>query len=200
MTQDINLLQGGRHPIRSAIAALAVLVVLLLGLLAYGAVLHRQASTLRREIASSATEMQQTKAALVALGEQSHAVGDTTILRSEVELLKARLTQARNWSALVDNPSLGSPTGYTQYFKTLARVPEDGLWLTSIVVGDSGKLLNLHGRALGSESVLRYAERLNQAFSAQGVQINAVELTPEFAVRNGQAGSSAMSSVSFRLY
>ena len=200
MSQHINLLQHRRRPIGSALAALALLSALLLGLLAYETMLRSQAAALRQELANGTNALQQSKAALLALGAQDAGTVDNIGASKEIEVLKSRLVMAKKWSDLLDNESLGTPAGYLQQFNTLSRLSEDGLWLTSILISDGGKRVNLDGRALRSESVLRYAEKLNRAFSTQGVQFNSVEMTPEDVVRSNEAGTQTLSSVSFRLF
>lgn len=203
MTQHINLLQQRRRPIGAALAALAVMLILLLGLLAYGAVLHSHASALRQHLASSAQELQQTKAALLALGAHSAASADAASVRAEIAGLQSRLLLAQKWAALVDNDSLGTPAGYVPQFKALGSVSEDGLWLTRILVSDSGKQVNLGGRSFSSAAVLRYAEKLNAAFGAQGlngVRFNSLEMTPEDLVGAGPEGAPSLHTVGFSLF
>ncbi len=200
MSQQINLLQRTRKPIGSALWAIAVLLVLLLALLVYDKVLRQQSAELRQQILAGERQLLQTKAALAAMGARSTANADSTGVSAEIDALKSRLALARQWGELISSGSLGSPAGYVQHFNTLASVPEPGLWLTSVQISDGGKLVNLGGRALQSEAVLRYAEKLNQAFGTQGVQFNSVEMTPEDLVRSGEAGKPLLSSVNFRLF
>jgi len=205
MTQHINLLQQRRRPMGSTLAALAVLLALLLGLLLYGVVLLSQVSALRKHVDASAQALQQTRAALIALGAGAPAVSGAASTSAEIEQLKARLALVKRWADLAGNDSLGTPKGYVRHFSTLAGVSEDGLWLTHIFISDGGKLVNLGGRALRNQAVLHYAKKLNQAFGTQGVQFNSVEMTPESSLiggqnTGGQEGGSSLRSVNFRLF
>ena len=76
--------------------------------------------------------------------------------------------------------SEGGSGGYSGHLTTLARIAENGVWLTGAKISNGGKTVSLAGRSLRQESVLQYAQRLNEQFSAQGVQFTAMELTPEF--------------------
>jgi hypothetical protein len=200
MSQQINLLQRTRKPIGSALAAIALLFVLLLVLLGYDSVLRQQTTELRQQVLASERQLQQAKAALAALGARNSVNTAPASVKTELDALKSRLALARQWGELINSGSLGSPNGYAKHLNTLASVPEPGLWLTSVLISDGGKLVNLGGRALQSEAVLRYAEKLNQAFGTQGVQFNSVEMTPEDLVRSGEAGKPLLSSVNFRLF
>ena len=200
MSQQINLLRRAHKPIGSALAAIAVLLVLLLGLLAYASVLRTQTAALQQEVQAGERQLQQTKAALMALSARTTAPGNAASVDGEIEALKSRLALAQQWSELISNGSLGSPDGFSSHFRTLNSMSEPGLWLTNVQISDAGKRVNLGGRSLKGESVLRYAEKLNYAFSAQGVQFTAVEMTPEDLVRSGDAGKTLLSSVNFRLF
>jgi hypothetical protein len=202
MTQHINLLQLRRRPVGTALAALAAMGVLLLCLLAYGLVLNSQAKALRAQLNASAQGLQETKMALVAMRARASGSSEPgpSAVQAEIDTLKSQLLQRKKWGELVGNHGLGNPAGYLAHFQTLSAVSEEGLWLTSIFVSDSGKLVNLTGRALRNDSVLRYAEKLNQAFGPQGVQFNAVEMTPEAFKASGQEGAPALRSVNFRLF
>ena len=200
MSQQINLLRRAHKPIGSALAAIAVLLVLLLGLLAYASVLRTQTAALQQEVQATERQLQQAKAALMALSARTTAPANAVSVDGEIEALKSRLALAQQWSELISNGSLGSPDGFSSHFRTLNSMSEPGLWLTNVQISDAGKRVNLGGRSLKGESVLRYAEKLNHAFSAQGVQFTAVEMTPEDLVRSGDAGKTLLSSVNFRLF
>lgn len=197
--QQINLLQRRSRPNRSALLAATLLLLALLGLMAYGAVLHRQIGVLQQQLAEGAADVRQARAALVARAAQSSSDPAAARIREEIATLQARLLLAQQIGELTGNDSLGNPAGYVQHFGTLAGASEKDLWLTSIFISDGGTLVNLAGRSLRSESVLRYAQKLNQVFSAQGVQFKSVEMTPGDAVRSGEPGKPPLGSVDFRL-
>ena len=200
MSQQINLLAREHKPVGAALAALAVVVVVLLGLLAYDAVLRIEAARLQQEAASGQQRLAQVKATLQAMRQRPDANNDATALKAEIDALKPKAEAVRQLVELMSNGSLGSPQGYAQYLSTLASVPEAGLWITSFSVGNTGKLVSLSGRALHNESVLRYAKRLNEAFAPQGVQFNSVEMTPENLVKSAEPGKPVLTTVAFRLF
>jgi hypothetical protein len=200
MSQQINLLQRRGQPNRPALAAAAVLLFALLGLLAYGAVLQRQLGALQHQLADGAGDVRQAKAALVARGAQSASDPAAASNQAEIEALQARLLLAQQMGALAGNDSLGNPAGYLPHFATLSSVSEKNLWLTSILISDGGTVVHLAGRALRSESVLGYAAKVNRAFSAQGVHFESVEMTPEDSTRSDALGKPLLGSVGFKLF
>ncbi len=199
MSQQINLLAREHKPVGSALAALALLALVMLGLLAYDFVLRAETDRLRQELSAGQRQLDQTKTALQAMRQRADGNNDANALKAEVEALKAKAEAVKQWEQLINSGSLGSPHGYAIYLSALASVPEDGLWLTSVSVGNAGKLLTVGGRALRNESVLRYAKRLNEAFAPHGVQFNSVELTPENLVKAGPPGKPVLTTVAFKL-
>lgn len=111
---------------------------------------------------------------------------------AEIAALKARAEAAQR--ILLQSGSLGSQTGYADYFSMLASVGEDGLWLNSVKVDNAGRTVRLSGIALQKESVLHYAQQVNALFSSNGVQFTTVELTPE------AAGKPTLAATAFVLY
>ena len=200
MSQQINLLAREGKPLGSALWALAVVLVALTGLLSYAVVLQGEKAQLKREADSIQRQLTQASAALQAMRQAADANKEAATVRTEIDSLKIKAEAAKQWLEQIRSGSLGSAEGYAHYLDTLAGVSEDGVWLTSISVGNAGKLLTLSGRALRNESVLRYAKRLNEAFTAQGVQFNSVELTPENLVKGGIAGGLPLGTVAFKLF
>ncbi len=200
MSQQINLLAREHKPVGSALVALALLVLVVFGLLAYGSALRAETERLRQELSSGQRQLDQTKTALRDLRQRADSNNDANALKTEILALKARAEAVRQWEQVINSGGVGSPLGYAHYLSALASVPEDGLWLTSVSVGNAGKLLTLSGRALRNESVLRYAKRLNEAFAPHGVQFNSVELTPENLVKAGPPGKPLLTTVAFRLF
>jgi hypothetical protein len=200
MSQQINLLTRERKPVGAALAALAVVAVVLLGLLAYDAMLRAETARLVQNADSGQRQLNQAKAAMQALRQRAESNNDAANLKAEIDALRSKADAIRQWEQLINSGTLGSPQGYAQYLSTLASVPEEGLWITSFSVGNTGKLVSLSGRALRNESVLRYAGRLNEAFAPQGVQFNSVEMTPENLVKSAEPGKPVLSTVAFKLF
>ncbi len=200
MSQQINLLTRERKPVGAALAALAVVAVVLLGLLAYDAMLRAETARLVQNADSGQRQLNQAKAAMQALRQRAESNNDAANLKAEIDALRSKADAIRQWEQLINSGTLGSPQGYAQYLSTLASVSEEGLWITSFSVGNTGKLVSLSGRALRNDSVLHYAKRLNEAFAPQGVQFNSVEMTPENLIKSVEPGKPVLSTVAFKLF
>lgn len=200
MSQQINLLARESKPLGSALWAMAVVATALIGMLAFGWMLRADNSRLQRDAESGERQLAEVKASLQAMRQPSAGKSDAAELKAEIDALKPKAEAVRQLLEAIGNGSLGSAEGYAQHLMTLAGVSEDGLWLTSVSVGNAGRVLNLSGRALRNDAVMRYAKRLNEAFAAQGVQFNSVEMTPESLVRAGEAGKPTLRTVAFKLF
>jgi len=200
MSQQINLLAREHKPVGSALWALTAIVALLLGLLAYDAMLRTDNNQLRLTADAGQRELAQVKAAMAARRQRPDADKDAAALKAEIDELKPRAEVARQLLEPINMGSLGSPDGYAQYLIKLGSVSEQGLWITSVSIGNAGKLMSLSGRALRNESVLRYAKRLNEAFAPYDVQFKSLEMTPENMVHTAQAGKPALTTVAFKLH
>ena len=201
MSQQINLLDRPRAPVGSALAALAVVAVVLLGLLAYEAQMGVENARLRKAADAGQRELNQVKAAMQAMRQRADADNDASAIKTEIDALKPKAEAVKLLVEPIRNGSLGSAEGYARYLATLASVPEEGLWITSVSITNAGKVMTLNGRALRNESVLKYAKRLNEAFAPHGVQFNSVEMTPENLMQtSGVAGKPVLTTVAFRLF
>jgi len=200
MSQQINLLAREHTPVGSALWALAAVAAMLLGVTAYDAMLRADNNRLQLDAESGQRELAQVKASQQAMQQRPDAKSDAAALKAEIDALKPRVEAVRQLLEAIGNGSLGSPDGYAQYLSTLANVPEEGVWVTSVSVGNAGKLVSLSGRALRNESVMRYAKRLNEAFAPYDVQFKSVEMTPENLVRTAEVGKPVLTTVAFKLF
>ncbi len=199
MSQQINLLvHEQRAPALTALRALIGLVVMLVAFLGYGAYAWLGTARLGDTVAQSNAQVAAEKATLQALEQKLGARPKTADLDAEIKALTAQAAESQEIVNLLRSGGGAGSEGYTGHLTTLARVSEEGLWLTSVKVSNAGRTVSLAGRSLRHESVLRYAQRLNEQFSAYGVQFTALELAPE-AGKEGASGT-ASSSVAFKLF
>lgn len=205
MSRQINLLaQAKAAPALSALRALIGLGVMLAAFLGYAAFAWVGTARLGDTVAQSNTQLATEKAALRALEQKIIARPKLADIVAQIDALKAQAGESQEMLNLLRS-GVGGSEGYSGHLTALARISEDGVWLTGIKIGNAGKTVSLAGRSLRNESVLRYAQRLNEQFSAYGVQFSAVDLTPEVAkdvAKEGAAGAAgpALSSVVFRLF
>lgn len=198
MSKQINLLvQEAVAPELSALRALIGLGVMVLAFLGYGAIGWIATARLGDTVAQSNKELEAEKAAVKALESKLGERPKLADIIAQIDALKPQAAESQEIVNLLRSGGGGSE-GYSGHLTALAAISEDGVWLTSVKIGSAGKTMNLAGRSLRQESVLRYAQRLNAQFSTYGVQFTAVELTPDTTLAG--AANSALSSVSFKLF
>jgi hypothetical protein len=198
MSKQINLLvQAQPAPELSARRGLIGIGAMLAAFLVYAAfgwfVTARLGDTAGRSDTQLAADKATLQALELKLGERLKLVD----IVAQINALRAQEGESQALVNLLRSGVAGSE-GYSGQLTALARISEDGVWLTGVKIGNAGKTVSLAGRSLRHESVLRYAQRLNEQFSAYGVQFTGVELTPNVA--NDGASSPALSSVAFKLF
>ena len=198
MSRQINLLvQEAIAPALSALRAVIGLGVMLAAFLGYAAFAWLGTARLGDTVAQSDAQVAAEKAALQAVEQKLTARPKLADILAQIDALKALAGESQEIVTLLRSGAGGSE-GYSGHLTTLARISEDGVWLTGVKIGNAGKSVSLAGRSLHHESVLRYAQRLNEQFSSYGVQFTAVELNPDVAKESGSG--PALSSVAFKLF
>ena len=181
MSKQLNLLAYEvRPPILTGLRTLLGAALLIPPLLLYGAYTWFSTSQLAASVARNEVEINAEKAKQTALQAQIAGRPVPVNLGAEIELLKPLEMQSQKVLNLLQQ---GDPkarnAGYVAPLSLLARTTEEGLWLTSIKVGNGGKSLSLEGNALRNESVVRYVQRLNEVFAPAGAKFTSLELQPE---------------------
>jgi Tfp pilus assembly protein PilN len=194
VSKQINLLiEDKGKPALTAQRALVGLGVMVAVFLVYAGFAWFTTTRLKDEVARSNVQLATEKAALKALEQKLGARPKLAEIVAQIDALRPQVDETQQIVNLLRGGA-GDSEGYSGHLTTLARISEDGVWLTKIKIANAGKAVSLEGRSLHQESVLRYAQRLNEQFSAYGVQFSAVELRPE-----GAAGTG-LSSVAFKLF
>ena len=197
MSQQINLLgQVQAAPALSAKRALIGLGMMFALFLGYGVFAWFATARLAETAEQGNSQLAAEKAKLKTLEQKIAARPKLADILAEIAALKAQAVESQQILNVLRDGG-GSSEGYSGYFTTLARVTEDGVWLTGVKIGNAGKTVSIAGHSLRQESVLRYAQRLNEKFSDYGVQFGAMELTPEAVKADGSG--PGLSSVAFKL-
>jgi hypothetical protein len=195
MSQQLNLLPRGKTGYSPAAVALLILGLVAFGLFTTWGIKRSILATTRAEEAASAAQLKEVTAQL-----EERFRARAAQLNAEITALTPRAEEARQVLALA--AAVGKIEGYSPYFSSLAKIREDGVWLTDATVSKSGKSLQLGGHSLNKDAVMRYTERLNTAFADSGVQLTALEMTLE-AAGKGSASADAkgvlLNSVKFTL-
>lgn len=205
MSQQINLLvQEQRGPAISALRSLIGLGAILLLYLAYTAYGWIGSFQLGDTAELSNAQLVAEKAKLKDLEQKLGARPKQEELLAQIEALRAPVEESRLVIDLVQTGAGSSAAGYSGHMTALARISEDGVWLSAISITNAGKAVRLEGRSLRADAVMRYAQRLNEQFAAYGAQFSGLELTPGSeqpqASREGGGPAPALSSVAFKLF
>ncbi len=105
--------------------------------------------------------------------------GEEVALANEISILKPRAEAVIPLIRSVQRGALGHPQGFARQYQAIAGVQVDGLWITNVNISNAGKSVSVNGRALRNESVMRYAQLLNEVLAPHNLRFNALELTPE---------------------
>jgi Tfp pilus assembly protein PilN len=198
VSRQINLLpQQQAGPALSASRALIGLSVLLVGIVGYAAFAWIEAGRFSDGAMQANAQVEAEKSALRRLEQELAARPKLADIMTEIDALKPVANESQEMLALLRNSGTGSEA-YSRQLRALAAASEDGVWLTAVKIGNSGKSVTIAGRALRNESVLHYAQSLNKQFVPFGVEFNSLEMTPD-TVREGGSASS-VSSVAFKIF
>ena len=198
MSQQINLL---RPKDRTATAAGMAAAALGIGLLMLLGVLHSvrsETAQLRETAKLGEQRATQVKTAIQQL-QTSKDSGEEAAIAAEIASLRPRAEAVVQLVRSVRSGNLGNAEGFARYYGTLAGVAVEGLWITNVSVTNAGKSVTISGRALRNESVMQYAQRLNEAFTPHGVRFNALELTPEVVKPAAPGAEPPLSTIAFKL-
>lgn len=199
MSQQINLLKPKDHSVGTAVWMGAGAGVLVLGLLACMQVVSSETRKLREAAKASEQKLAQVKGAIETAQRKNNVEAETAALKAEIAELKPRADAVGQLVKEVRSGGLGRPEGFANYYRTLAGLSQEGLWITSVVVSKGGTSVSIDGRALRNEAVMQYARRVNDAFAPYGVQFNSLELTPENIGKPGAPVNPGLATVAFKL-
>ncbi len=200
MSQQINLLIQHREQTNTALPALPALIglgALLVVLLGWWGYERFQTVKMQNAAAQGEQALLAAKADLEAM--QQKLASRQEAGGAETAALKARSAVLQEVLNKVQQGELGNPEGYSGYLTALAKISDNSRWLTSVTISNAGKNVNIAGRALDNEAILRYARALNEQFSVYGVQFTSVEMTPEAFGQEG-AATPTLSTVAFKLF
>ena len=152
---------------------------------------------MRTQLDLGTQQLTQVKAEIEAIRQREGSDAEVAALSNEVQDLKPRAAAVKQLVDSLRTASLGRPEGYSDYLDRLARISDPELWVTSVAVLDGGRRVEVGGRAVRNEAVVRYARRLNESVESLGVKFNAVDIAPDAAAA-GKAGNPR-GLISFKL-
>lgn len=202
MSKQINLYQAAFRPTSVVLPARKLLIsggVFIAGLLA----LYFWNSWQLRQLQQQVTQVVQ-RAAAVSSQVQASAPGARQAdpgVAIEADALEARISALQLAQAAIASGELGSETGYAAQFRALARAVGDtasgGAWLTGATLYDSGRAMDLRGRALSGDAAARLIGNLRRESLFVGMNFAGLQVgpPPQDAVVNGTTTNVATANV-----
>lgn len=177
MSQQINLYNPqflGTQRYFSAVTMVQALGLVLLGIIAfYGFAVWKDRDLARRAVESSRAYQLQKQ-------QFAKASADLNPERLEAQIdqdLKAAEAAIAVRKVLLGEIQSSGTFAYSEYLRAFARQTVQGLWLTSIQIGEAGVQLNLSGRALQADLVPVFISRLKRESVLQGRPLEALAIT-----------------------
>jgi hypothetical protein len=178
MTQQINLLiQKQLKPRISAERAIIALVLLLAASLTYAFIERRQTSKIVESADRGAKQLVAQKAAVKLLEQRIATRPKGDELNAEVAYLRELSASKQRVLEALRAGTGGSDAGYHGHLVALARVSENGVWLSGLRISEGGTKVSVTGRSLTQEGVIRYAQRLNEQFAPFGAKFTTLDIT-----------------------
>ncbi len=187
MTQQINLYDESLRPVRDLLTlpnllwAMVASLVLLIGLAVFGII--RSGDEMRNFKAAEA-RLRQAQEQLTVFAAQQATRRQDAGLAVRLEDIKGQLIARQQILTRLTNGEFGDRSGFHGYFRGLALVAVDGLWLTGFDVGAAGRSLEIRGRMLSESALPRYVQALRGQASFAGREFGALN------VRRPEADSS----------
>jgi hypothetical protein len=163
VTQQINLFnpifrkQKKYFSSTAMVQALAIICVAC-GLLAVDAGFRMQALT--RQAAATDTLLAARQQRLTEVRVQFAPRKKSPTITAEIIAAQQELTMLQNATVTVRQGGFGDTTGFSEYFRALARQSIEGLWLTDLRISAGGAAIGIEGNALQAPLVPQYMGRL----------------------------------------
>lgn len=199
MSHQINLFNPvflKQKKVFSSIAMAQALGVLLFGSLAMVAYGKHHVNKLEKEAKMVNAQLVQKQARQAMVNAEFAPRPQSPALEAEIAEAAAQLRSLQVVSGVLERGELGNTTGFSEYYKALARQNMTGLWLTGVSV--AGADIGIRGRAMEGSMVPGYINRLTREPVMQGKSFASLEIAQgEMKDEGGKA--SAAPFVEFRL-
>jgi hypothetical protein len=180
MSQQINLfnpLFEEKKKLFGAAAMAQALVVLLAGVLALSYYGSRDLATLQKQADNGARQVEKKKQQLSALSAELPPRQKSWELEARLAESEAQLAALKRIAGVIDRGELGNSTGYSEYFRALARQHMDGLWLTGLAISGAGCDIGVRGRALDASMLPGFLGRLAHEKIMQGKSFGSLQIS-----------------------
>jgi hypothetical protein len=184
MSQQINLynpifLKQEKYFSTKAIGQAFALVVA--GLAAFYAFALVQTRSAEGLLAQTRAQVTQQRARFVAVAPKFTPAARSKVLEAELVRVEMEVKTRRDTLNALSTGELGNTTGFSEFLAALARQTVQGVWLTGIVIGESGKDLRIDGRALRPELVPAYLKALNEEPVMRGREVTEMKVAAKDA-------------------
>lgn len=193
MSQQVNLYNPiflKQRKMFSSVTMAQALSLLALGLFVFYAYARFQVANLQTESERSAKRMETAQVRAGRLAQQFGPRLKSAGLESKIKQAEAELQALDAVQGALTKGSAVSGSGFSPYFKALARQVVAGLWLTGFSV--TGSEMVISGRTLKPELVPDYIHRLGEEQVMQGRKFAMLEMRqPEAPVaKDGKPGAA----------
>lgn len=180
MSQQINLfnpLFQEKRKVFGAAAMTQALLLLLVGVLALANYGSRNLATLQAEADSGAHRVEKKKQQLATVSAELAPREKSPDLEARLAEAEAQLASLKRIADVIDRGELGNSTGYSEYFRALARQHVDGLWLTGLAITGAGCEIGVQGRALDAALLPGFLGRLAHEKIMQGKSFGSLQIS-----------------------
>jgi hypothetical protein len=195
VSQQINLfnpLFQEKKKLFGAAAMGQALLLLLVGVLALAYYGNRNLAALQAQADSGARRVEKKKQQLATVSAELPPREKSPELEARLAEGEAQLASLKRIADVIDRGELGNSTGYSEYFRALARQHVDGLWLTGLAITGAGCEIGVHGRALDASLLPGFLGRLTHEKIMQGKSFGSLQINqPGPAPAADKAGKEA---------
>ncbi|HKC54068.1 MAG TPA: PilN domain-containing protein [Burkholderiales bacterium] len=180
MSQQINLFNPlflEKKKYFSVVAMTQALGLIVLGLAVFYGFAFWQDRNLARQTGESGHAYEQQKLQFAKVGAELSPERREAQLDQDLKSIEAGIALRQSLLRELGTGGFAGPTGYSEYLRAFARQTVQGLWLTSIQVGEGGGQLVMSGRALEADLVPVLIGRLKQESVLRGRPLEALAIT-----------------------
>ena len=202
MTQQINLFNPiflKQKKVFTTVTMAQALGLLLVGTLAVAFYGRQNIAALQKQADAGAAQLVQKQARLASVNSEFPPRQKSREVEAQLAQAEAELKALHEVSGILQRGELGNTSGYSEYFKALARQNVSGLWLTGVSIIGAGTDIGVQGRALEPTLVPGYIGRLTHEHVMQGKTFGSLQISQPQLKKPGSEVAEAAPFVEFSL-
>jgi hypothetical protein len=180
VSQQINLFNPDfqeRKKLFGAAAMAQALLLLFVGVLVLSWYAGRSVTALQKQADTGASQLKTKKRQLATVNAEFAPRDKSAGLETQLAEAEAQLAALKRIASVIDRGELGNATGYSEYFRALARQHVDGLWLTGLAITGAGCDIGVRGRALDASLLPGFLGRLTKEKIMQGKAFGSLQIS-----------------------